>query len=330
MTIQEKIESLKELIEYSFKEALEKHPNAKKEEVAFANSVVAEMLALSYQFELRASSVLKNSFGIELPEEMKEEVQKLVFDSVGDKYTELTPKDIYRMFVETYVKPTPVYHISQCNFVQEEGISTKVAITQGKDTKTILAYGNGRVDAVSDAIKVYFDVEYDIVKWEQHAISKGSTSKVATFVLVASQSDVFWGVGIDEDLVKASIAALVSATNKLLVNRQITEPREDRMIDICNYVQQHYKTVTMNDLENEFHLSIPYLSKYIKTQTGLTFQELVKEVRMKRAKILLKETMQTVKSIALASGYDNVEHFNRLFKKTYGITPIQYRGEDNE
>lgn len=330
MTIQDKIESLKVLVDISLKETIKKHPQVKEEEIAFAKALLEEMVALSYKYELSASSVLKNSFGIELPEEMKEEVNKLVADTVGEKYTEITPKDVYRIFVEIYVKPTPVYHISQCNFVQEEGIATKVTITQGKESKTILAYGNGRVDAVSDAIKVYFDVEYDIVIWEQHAISKGSTSKVATFVSVASKNDVFWGVGIDEDLVKASIAALVAATNKLLEQKQITKPREERIIDICNYIQQKYKTITMVDLEKEFHLSIPYLSKYIKTQTGQTFQELVRDVRMKRVKILLKETKHTVKNIALAAGYDNVEHFNRLFKKTYGITPIQYRGEDIE
>lgn len=330
MTIQDKIESLKVLVDLSLRETIKKHPEVKEEEIDFAKALLEEMVALTYKYELSASSVLKNSFGIELPEEMKEEVNKLVADTVGEKYAEITPKDVYRIFVETYVKPAPVYHISQCNFVQEEGIATKVTITQGKESKTILAYGNGRVDAVSDAIKVYFDVEYDIVIWEQHAISKGSTSKVATFVSVASKNDVFWGVGIDEDLVKASIAALVAATNKLLEQKQITEPREDRIIDICNFIQQNYKTITMVDLEKAFHLSIPYLSKYIKTQTGLTFQDLVRDVRMKRVKILLKETTQTVKNIALASGYDNVEHFNRLFKKTYGITPIQYRGEDIE
>lgn len=330
MTIQDKIESLKVLVDLSLRETIKKHPDVKEEEIDFAKALLEEMVALTYKYELNASSVLKNSFGIELPEEMKEEVNKLVADTVGEKYAEITPKDVYRIFVETYVKPAPVYHISQCNFVQEEGIATKVTITQGKESKTILAYGNGRVDAVSDAIKVYFDVEYDIVIWEQHAISKGSTSKVATFVSVASKNDVFWGVGIDEDLVKASIAALVAATNKLLEQKQITEPREDRIIDICNFIQQNYKTITMVDLEKAFHLSIPYLSKYIKTQTGLTFQDLVRDVRMKRVKILLKETTQTVKNIALASGYDNVEHFNRLFKKTYGITPIQYRGEDIE
>ena len=46
---------------------------------------------------------------------------------------------------------------------------------------------------------------------------------------------------------------------------------------------------------------------------------------MKKAKTLLRETNQTVEAVAAEVGYENVEHFNRLFKKSYGITPVQYR-----
>jgi len=59
------------------------------------------------------------------------------------------------------------------------------------------------------------------------------------------------------------------------------------------------------------------LSKYIKEKAGMTFQEVVREERMKKARMLLKETNQTVETIAANVGYENVEHFNRLFKKAY-------------
>jgi 2-isopropylmalate synthase len=86
--------------------------------------------------------------------------------------------------------------------------------------------------------------------------------------------------------------------------------------------------VTLEKLTEVFHLSKPYLSKYIKDRSGVTFQEIVKEERMKRACRLLAKTNQTVESIATQVGYENVEHFNRLFKKCYGLTPVQYRKQN--
>ena len=57
----------------------------------------------------------------------------------------------------------------------------------------------------------------------------------------------------------------------------------------------------------------------------MTFGELVKKIRMKKAKALLKSSNMTVENIAASVGYPNVEHFNRTFKKLFDMTPIQYR-----
>ena len=136
---------------------------------------------------------------------------------------------------------------------------------------------------------------------------------------------MYWGVGIDEDIIKSSIAALVSAGNKLTQSENIREGREERIVDIMNYLKNHYKDVTLDELADNFNLSKPYLSKYIKENAGITFQEAVKQARMKKARAMLKESNKTVESIAASVGYENVGHFNRLFKKSYGMTPVQFR-----
>ena len=58
-------------------------------------------------------------------------------------------------------------------------------------------------------------------------------------------------------------------------------------------------------------------------------EEVVKKERMKKARSLLKQTNKTVETIAAEVGYENVEHFNRLFRKSYGMTPVQYRKQQN-
>ena len=85
--------------------------------------------------------------------------------------------------------------------------------------------------------------------------------------------------------------------------------------------------MSLDVLVDQFHLTKPYLSKYIKMKSGMTFQEAVKAARMKKARIMLKETSQKVECIAASVGYENVEHFNRLFKKLYNMTPSQYQRE---
>ena len=99
------------------------------------------------------------------------------------------------------------------------------------------------------------------------------------------------------------------------------------MVEIMNYIQSNYLSVTLEGLSDKFYLSKPYLSKYIKEKSGMTFGELVKNVRLKKAKTLLKTSSMTVESIALSVGYQNVEHFNRLFKKAFNMTPVQFRNK---
>ena len=59
----------------------------------------------------------------------------------------------------------------------------------------------------------------------------------------------------------------------------------------------------------------------------MTFGDLVKKIRMKKAKALLKSSNMTVENIAMSVGYQNVEHINRQFKKAYDMTPMQIRNQ---
>ncbi len=272
--------------------------------------------------------VLKQNFGMSLPDKMKEEVGYLMKGVSDRKHSELSPEDIYEIFKDSYIETREVFNIPECHFKQVDGgIVAEVTIEQNREKRVIETGGNGRLDAVSNAVKLYFGVSYELSVYEEHAVSRGSSSKAAAYVGIMKDGKMYWGVGLDEDIIKSSIAALVSAGNKLARSENITEGREERIVDIMNYLKSHYRDVTLDELAENFNLSKPYLSKYIKENAGITFQDAVKEARMKKARKLLKDSNQTVESIAAAVGYDNVEHFNRLFKKIYGLTPVQFRRE---
>ena len=269
--------------------------------------------------------ILKQNFGMILPDAMKEEVGYLVKHVSDQQHQELSPEEIYHIFRENYVNPRQVFDIPECHFRQGDGIQAEVTIEQDKERRIIKTAGNGRLDAVSTAVKTYFGISYELSSYEEHAISKGSSSKAASYVSLKCKGKVYWGVGIDEDIIRSSIEALVSAANKLAAAEHITQGREERIVEIMGYIQEHYADVSLDMLADRFGLSKPYLSKYVKSKAGITFQEAVKEARMKKARTLLKETSQSVESIAAMVGYENVEHFNRLFKKAYNMTPTRFR-----
>lgn len=269
--------------------------------------------------------ILKQNYGFSLPNKMKADVGYTVKDVSDKEHMELSPKLVYQVFEDNYIHNPAVFSIDECHFKQENGITATVTVSYGDENRVIEVNGNGRLDAVSNAIKQCFGISYELSEYEEHSLTRGSSSKAVAYVGITHNGEMFWGVGIDEDIIKASISALVAAANKLACIRKTDAARAQRTIDIMNYIHNNYSTVTLETLSKVFFLSPQYLSKYIKEHTGKTFQENVKEIRMKKARTLLKHGNQSVEKIAEAVGYPNVEHFNRMFKKMYNMTPKAFR-----
>ena len=201
----------------------------------------------------------------------------------------------------------------------------EATICHGDKKIVVDANGNGRLDAVSNILKEFFGITYELSVYEEHALSHGSSSKAMSYVGITSDGKMYWGAGMNEDIIKASIHALTVAVNKLPEIAKEERCTDDRLVEMLNFIQTNYQTVTLEDMAEAFHLSEPYISKYIKDKSGLTFGEHVTNIRMKRAKTLLKNGNMTVENIAYSVGYQNVEHFNRVFKKNFEMTPVQYR-----
>ena len=242
--------------------------------------------------------ILKQSFGISLPEKMREEVGYLVKDVSDKAHEELTPDNVYHIFEDHYINAKPIFSVDECHFKQEDGIVAEATIHHNGSNRKITGVGNGRLDAVSNAIKHYFDIEFELAFYEEHSLTKGSSSRAVAYVGVIFNKKRYWGVGVDADIIKASIEALVVAVNKLDSVQRSQTCKDERLLDITNYIYANYKEVTLDDLAEKFFLSKPYLSKYIKEKSGMTFGDILKEIRMKKARAMLKSSSATVESIA--------------------------------
>lgn len=108
-----------------------------------------------------------------------------------------------------------------------------------------------------------------------------------------------------------------------------TQKVSSTISDIMAYVDENYQTVSLNDIASTFHFSTAYCSRLIKKHTGKSFTQLQQAIRFHKACFFLENTNKSIAEISELIGFNNVEHFNRLFKKIYNITPGQYRKEKN-
>lgn len=103
--------------------------------------------------------------------------------------------------------------------------------------------------------------------------------------------------------------------------------QKSRIWEMEMYLLEHYRTVTLQQLAAKFGLSVPYLSKLLKTAWGCGFAEILQHVRLERAKELLVTTALPITEISASVGYENDAYFISIFKKAFGITPQKYRRE---
>ena len=103
--------------------------------------------------------------------------------------------------------------------------------------------------------------------------------------------------------------------------------QEERTINgITRYLQEHLEEdVSLSVLADEFHLSAQYISQLFKSEIGVNFLAYLTNIRMEKAKKLLLSTSLSIAEVSEQSGYGDYRVFTKVFKKSEGITPSQYR-----
>ena len=98
--------------------------------------------------------------------------------------------------------------------------------------------------------------------------------------------------------------------------------------EMVSYIQQNFTgKILLKEFGEQFHLSEKYISRYFKEHFHITISQYVTYLRLEHAKQLLQDTDIPVTEVAMQSGYQNVSYFIRIFKKTYGMSPLKYRNK---
>ena len=107
------------------------------------------------------------------------------------------------------------------------------------------------------------------------------------------------------------------------------EQEERTIIGITRYLQEHLaEEISLTVLAEEFHLTPQYISLLFKNEIGVNFLSYLTSIRMEKAKKLLLSTSLSIADVADQSGYGDYRVFTKVFKKSEGITPSQYRRQN--
>ena len=104
-----------------------------------------------------------------------------------------------------------------------------------------------------------------------------------------------------------------------------TREKTEEQSAMLSYMIANCSTVTLAELAERFHFSVPYCSKLIKSISGKTFSNLLTEIRLRQGEQLLLGSQLSVEDISARVGYRNPESFIRAFRRLYYDTPSQYR-----
>ena len=159
--------------------------------------------------------ILETKYGLNLPPKMREAMGYAAKGVSDHLHKELHPDEIFDLFKKTFENVGQPYSINEVHFQQTgEGITTKVTSTFNGKTITTEAVGNGRLDAVSNALKKAYELKYSLEVYQEHALERSSSSKAIAYVGIKKPDGTMaWGAGVDPDIIRASIDALVTAIN---------------------------------------------------------------------------------------------------------------------
>lgn len=164
--------------------------------------------------------ILHHNYGFDLPPKFREGFGYYIKDISDKKHAELLPEQIFKIFNDDFVNLNEPLEMIDYHFIRSEQMMVTLSIKYNGSQKDIMGRGNGRLDAVANALRQNLGLSFDILDYNEHSLSAGSSSKAVAYVEIMDcmEEDRF-GVGVHDDIIAASIQALVSAINRALIGK---------------------------------------------------------------------------------------------------------------
>ncbi|MDR1961538.1 MAG: 2-isopropylmalate synthase [Gracilibacteraceae bacterium] len=161
--------------------------------------------------------VLEQQFGLELPVKMREELGYRVKGVSDRERRELLPQDVYDIFRAEYINLEEPVRLTDYHFRRNDHMHVRLELERGGEKLAGEGSGNGRFDAVSNAVQSLLGLSYTDLTYKEHALSEGSTALAIAYVSIrGGDGRTHWGAGEHADIMAASVNALMSAVNRML------------------------------------------------------------------------------------------------------------------
>ena len=164
--------------------------------------------------------VLKNDHQLDLPRRLQIEFSGIIQAKTDAEGGEVAPAEIWHVFANEYL-PTPdepwgryqlAGYRSEANLDGKDALTVDLVVDG--EPVTVKSEGNGPIDAFVNVLTQQLDVDLRFLDYAEHALSSGGDASAAAYVECAVDGTVLWGVGVDANIVTASLKAVVSAVNR--------------------------------------------------------------------------------------------------------------------
>jgi 2-isopropylmalate synthase len=161
--------------------------------------------------------IMDTEHGLDLPRSLQVEFSKQVQAITEASGTEIKPGELWDAFARSYLPDEAgIRLISSEVSSGEKGTSVVAQVLVDGQHRTLSGHGNGPVDAIVHGIRSELGIELSVEDYHEHALTAGSEASAAAYVQVTGTGgEQVWGVGIHSSILDASLAAVISAANRL-------------------------------------------------------------------------------------------------------------------
>ncbi|MFC6447045.1 2-isopropylmalate synthase [Shinella zoogloeoides] len=168
--------------------------------------------------------ILQEDYGINLPRNLQVEFRDEIQRITDEEGVELPAKRIHESFIARYVTQpgTRLRFVDHHTYPDAGNKGTRIVaaeITDGGEVKRIEGKGTGPIDGFINALSIYLDVPMSVVDYSEHSLQQGSNAAAIAYVEVQHPGGKLFGVGINTNIVTASLEAIVSAANHVIALR---------------------------------------------------------------------------------------------------------------